>query len=103
MSEPATTNGRDVCFKELLNSFSAWANENLAKTPEASALALTVDWEVGRNDFPVGSFVGRTESPAELLSMLEQLVKMTNMTCARLGKVLADLRSQAKTEPTPSS
>lgn len=85
---------RDICYKELLTSYKEWAENQLKSTPEARSLMLVVDWEVGDNDFPPGTIVGRSENLVAYKSCISQVLKMVDLLVSRIRQILQQLKTQ---------
>lgn len=95
---------RKVCYEELLDTFSAWANKQLESTPEALAVALTVLWTDGCKDFPAGSAIGPVlNAPHMQILLMEQQVRCLMASMHNLMQAIQTMKKKLAEQPTQGS
>lgn len=90
---------RRSCVDEVFNRFKEFVQGVLRDVPEARTLMLTVDWEIGSNDFPPASMLGRNGTSLSIDELMG-CMKQTSKLVAHQSEVLRRMIGAAEKAAT---
>ncbi len=82
-----------LAVEQVFDRFKEFAKALFDEVAEPRSVALVVDWQIGRNDFPAGMLISREAQvlPGDMLHMSEQLSKMSVRVLQLYGEALNKL------------